>query len=290
MRVPRKRGVVAEFHQKVMNMRFKFLWTAATVLLAGATVVSAGQQNIPATGANPSMTAEPQIRLHVIGALVDLNETELFMLRSIGRGEAHPSVEGGFASLVDWDKFCNVFRHLQQQLRLETLFSRSVVTTDNQAVRTIVGQNSPYVTASLFSHPGVIPKDANAIRNPDLVLMLEVKPKITPDGTVVLRVVPDLPFTSQSKVEICNHELGTVYNLQALDTTVLVRPGEVAMIGGPVNESENTIAHKVPCLGDLPWVGEAFHYRTHEKQKTQLLIFITPHVEQGACRGSVAPR
>jgi general secretion pathway protein D len=36
----------------------------------------------------------------------------------------------------------------------------------------------------------------------------------------------------------------------------------------------------VPLLGDIPWIGEAFKRRQNKKTKTELLIFLTPHVAQ----------
>ena len=36
----------------------------------------------------------------------------------------------------------------------------------------------------------------------------------------------------------------------------------------------------MPLLGDIPWIGEAFKRRQHQKTKTELLIFLTPHVAQ----------
>ena len=54
--------------------------------------------------------------------------------------------------------------------------------------------------------------------------------------------------------------------------------GETVAIGGMIQKRDQKGENKVPWLGDLPYIGAAFRYRTQVKSKTELLIIMTPHI------------
>ena len=56
--------------------------------------------------------------------------------------------------------------------------------------------------------------------------------------------------------------------------------GQTVVIGGLMEDRKTETIDKVPLLGDIPWIGEAFKRRQQQKTKTELLIFLTPHVAQ----------
>jgi hypothetical protein len=71
---------------------------------------------------------------------------------------------------------------------------------------------------------------------------------------------------------------GTSYNDQIVDTTILAGDGETVAIGGLIQKSDKKNENKVPWLGDLPYIGAAFRYRTQDKTKSELIIILTPHI------------
>ena len=216
--------------------------------------------------------------------LAELTDTEKFLLGNLGTGTKFAkSGEEGFACAIPFDTANRVIRHLGEQGLLEVLSCPRVLTTDNQAARIHVGDRQHYVHGSCAQEP-LIWSNIN-----DFGVPLFVTPMTLPDSSILLRVVPDIPVGGQSKVEIANGVLGTVYNLKALDGSVIVREGEAAFVGGPVNELKTMSEHKTPWLGDLPWVGAAFRHQTPGKQRNHLLIFITPTVEQPAAGDRLPP-
>ncbi|MHC4641131.1 MAG: type II secretion system protein GspD, partial [Planctomycetota bacterium] len=54
--------------------------------------------------------------------------------------------------------------------------------------------------------------------------------------------------------------------------------GSTVVIGGLIRDDKTTLEKKIPLLGDLPLVGGLFKFQRDRLQKTNLLIFITPHV------------
>jgi len=61
-------------------------------------------------------------------------------------------------------------------------------------------------------------------------------------------------------------------------TQVRVNNGETIAMGGLIKEDVRELERKVPFLGNIPLIGKLFTYRSNETQKSDLLIFITPHL------------
>jgi hypothetical protein len=63
-----------------------------------------------------------------------------------------------------------------------------------------------------------------------------------------------------------------------VDTTVLAQDGETVAIGGMITKHDAKEETKIPWFGDLPYVGALFRYRTETKDKTELIVILTPHI------------
>jgi type IV pilus secretin PilQ/predicted competence protein len=105
---------------------------------------------------------------------------------------------------------------------------------------------------------------------------LSVTPHVLADGTIDMDVEPSVediigysgPTTDQQPIT----------SKREAKTQIRVRDGEVAVIGGLVREQVIKNVKKVPLLGDIPILGELFKSTNNEITKTDLLIFIIPHV------------
>ena len=69
-----------------------------------------------------------------------------------------------------------------------------------------------------------------------------------------------------------------VTSTRSATTQVVVRHGETLMIGGLIKEVDLQIVRKVPILGDVPLLGLLFRHKTVQKQKVDLMIFVTPRL------------
>ena len=54
--------------------------------------------------------------------------------------------------------------------------------------------------------------------------------------------------------------------------------GETIVLGGLISKLNNRLENKIPWLGDLPYCGALFRYRTQTQEKRELLVVLTPHV------------
>jgi general secretion pathway protein D len=69
-----------------------------------------------------------------------------------------------------------------------------------------------------------------------------------------------------------------ILNKRESDNTLVVEDGEIAVIGGLLDENERRTIEKIPLLGDLPVIGNLFRSRGRERNKTNLMIFIRPTI------------
>ena len=65
---------------------------------------------------------------------------------------------------------------------------------------------------------------------------------------------------------------------ERIETQVLVENGGTVVIGGIYEQIERNQTNKVPFLGDLPVVGNAFKNNTRTNDRSELLVFLTPRV------------
>ena len=65
---------------------------------------------------------------------------------------------------------------------------------------------------------------------------------------------------------------------RTISTTVLVQDSNTVVIGGLIDDSLSLTEYKVPCIGDVPGMGWLFKSRAKNREKTNLFVFMTPHV------------
>jgi len=138
-----------------------------------------------------------------------------------------------------------------------------------------VGKTVPYITRSDTSS---VTSTTTAVYGTsyeykDVSTVLKITPHINDDQFVRLKIdqqVTKLDAASQA---------GTPTTLKrAAKTTVVVKDNETVVIGGLIDESSGTSIYKVPLLGDIPLLGWLFKSLVTTREKTNLFVFITPHI------------
>jgi hypothetical protein len=93
-----------------------------------------------------------------------------------------------------------------------------------------------------------------------------------------MRVHPEISSVANSTINLGNGIQATEFNDEFVDTTVVVEDGETVAIGGMISKHDVKTENKVPWLGDLPGIGALFRFRQQDKNKTELLVILTPHI------------
>ena len=103
---------------------------------------------------------------------------------------------------------------------------------------------------------------------------LEVIPWVSSAGEVTAEIRPEF----STPVGNFDPEVPPTINSRVLDSTVRLQDGETIILGGLIQDEKTVSYNKVPGLGDIPLLGHLFRSRSHENRKTELVIFLTPHV------------
>jgi len=107
----------------------------------------------------------------------------------------------------------------------------------------------------------------------DIGLTLKVKPRIDSDNKVSLNVqatIEDLLPGSQTTLPITSK--------RQVNTTAIVQNGQTIIIGGLVRDNDDLTTKKVPLLGDIPILGNLFKDKIANKDKTTIVILLTPYI------------
>ncbi len=150
--------------------------------------------------------------------------------------------------------------------------SPRVITADQNKAIIEQGTELPYQVATSSGATSIQFRKAN--------LKLEVKPQITPEGSVIMTLDINKDSVGQATPQ------GFAIDTKHVQTEVLVENGGTVVIGGIFTQNESTDVNKVPFLGDIPYAGALFRNTTRVATKTELLIFITPKIvtERAAAR------
>jgi len=209
-------------------------------------------------------------------AVINPSKVGVQGLGNLGVGRVSPSNSiGGFVFSAASDSFNLLIRALKTQGRLDVLSRPQVMALDGQTALINVGREVPIVTSSNVTATGVI---SNNIDRRQVGVILQVTPRITPDGRVLMRVIPEVSSVDPVPVNLGNGQLGTSLNIQHIETTVTASDGETVALGGLITRADAKNENRIPWLGDLPGVGALFRFRTQTKARSELLVVLTPHV------------
>ncbi|MBU0995638.1 MAG: type II secretion system secretin GspD [Proteobacteria bacterium] len=165
-----------------------------------------------------------------------------------------------------------VINAMKSDSDVNILSTPQILTTDNEEASITVGKNVPYLTqtgstASVDSYNNFDYKNVGKI--------LKITPQISKDRQVRLKI----NFEVTQIVEDSKLAATTPSTLKrTIDTTVIVQDKNTVVIGGLIDDSLSTTQYKVPCLGAIPLLGYLFKSFTNTNDKTNLFIFLTPHV------------
>lgn len=152
----------------------------------------------------------------------------------------------------------------------KTISSPRIMTMDQMEAMIQQGIRIPYLVSSASGATSVAWQDAN--------LSLKVKPHITPDGRVMMK----LKITKNALGPQISAFLGYSIKTKEVDSDVLVDNGGTVVIGGIYEQEERDSSTRIPFLGDLPYVGFLFKTKTKSDNRIELLVMITPKIIDNA--------
>jgi len=173
--------------------------------------------------------------------------------------------------------FAAVLRALRGDSTTNIIATPSIVTMDNQEAEIKVAQEVPFVTGQYTNSGGNVGNNLNpfqTIQRQEVGTILKITPQINEGDAVMLKIEQEsssIAATSSGAVDL-------VTNKRTISTNVLIEDGGTVVLGGLIQDSQTGGEQRVPFLGRIPVVGEAFRTRSAKKTKTNLMVFIQPRI------------
>ncbi|HEU4731790.1 MAG TPA: type II secretion system secretin GspD [Kofleriaceae bacterium] len=172
--------------------------------------------------------------------------------------------------------FAVLFRALAEDTNANIISSPSIIAVDNVEARykvgTVIQVSGGTTIVGVTSGANPSPLGSSKLSPEELPLTLNIKPHISNDDLVLLEV------KHEAKELRGETELGPTWDTRAFETRVIVRDQQTVVLGGLGQDKETLQATKVPVLGDLPVLGVLFRTTKKRRQKTNLLVMLTPYI------------
>jgi general secretion pathway protein D len=156
---------------------------------------------------------------------------------------------------------------------------------DNKQAKVNIGDKVPILlstTTTSVPTTGVAQSTSTAtnIEFKDVGIKLTVKPKVDLSNDVTLEL--NLEVTSLGdRVDLGGGTSQFRFGNRTAETTLNVKNGETVVIGGLIRDEDRVNYNKIPGLGDIPLLGKLFSSTDKRKEKTDIILTITPTVVRG---------
>lgn len=177
---------------------------------------------------------------------------------------------------LSFEEFTVAMEILKEQSNTNLVSAPQVTTLDNQQAEIIVGNVVPIATYEHLPLAGTL--QITGYEEKKIGVRLVVTPHFANDSTMVLSVSPEVSEIVEYRGQFNERP---VTSTRSATTQIVMKSGETIMIGGLISSLDRKIVRKVPVLGDIPILGYLFRHKTVTKDKTDLMIFITPHITAG---------
>ena len=151
-----------------------------------------------------------------------------------------------------------------------------ITAMDNEEAEIEVGEKVPVGLSTTASATG----STNSVERENVSIFLKIKPRISPgSNSVRLEIEQRVAELSATQIKAKNlADSSQVTSERKIKTNIMVDDRDTAVLGGLIKEKEENSISKVPLLGDIPVLGWLFKSSNVEKQKTNMVMFITPNI------------
>jgi pilus assembly protein CpaC len=177
-----------------------------------------------------------------------------------------------------------LIRALQQRNLLQILAEPNLLA--------VCGQEASFLAGGEFPFPIVqAGQSGNAvtIEFKEFGVRLKFTANVLDDGLIRMKVAPEVSALDYSNALTVSGFLVPAITTRRADTEVDLRDGQSFAIAGLMDNRVTEIASKIPGLGDLPVIGKLFRSNSTNKNKTELMVLVTPKVVQPLEAGQAPP-
>ena len=227
-----------------------------------------------------------QVLIEVMVAEVTLDdETQLGVEWDYIRGDGSPGTEvlsasmgsTGLQYVVGQTRRWNArLSAMASENKVNLLSSPSVLASDNKEAKIDITTEFPVVSSTTTSITSDNPVESTSVEYRDTGIILSVTPHINENGLVSMEISQEVSETAGDKI-IAGINYPTFFK-RSVTTNLVVKHNQTIVIGGLIKENVSGGTSGVPILSKMPGLGFLFGSDTNKKNKTELILLITPRV------------
>ena len=167
--------------------------------------------------------------------------------------------------------------------RTNVLANPRIRVKNRERARIHIGDKVPVITTTAGA-TGFVSESVNYL---DVGLKLEVEPQVFLEDDVGIRVgleVSNIPQEITSASGTVAYQVGT----RNASTVLRLRDGETQVLAGLINREDRRSADRVPGLGELPVLGRLFSHTRDTRNRTEIVLLITPRLMRSLARPEAA--
>jgi general secretion pathway protein D len=173
--------------------------------------------------------------------------------------------------------FAVVLKALETNGIVNVLSTPTILTSDNKEAEIFVGENVPFIGKIDITNANV--NAFQSIERKDTGITLKITPQISEGEYVKLDIYQEI---SSVKTTTTAGASDLITTKRSAKTAVAVKDQETVAIGGLIQDQDQETVNKVPLLGDIPFLGWLFKTKSITRQKTNLMILLTPRIIKSA--------
>lgn len=234
----------------------------------------------PAGDAGAAIGAFGATSLGILSALSDPTQLGA-VLTGAAIGLIGKSIDTGLVdasgNAIQIPAFGVVLTALQVDGTTNVLSAPNLMTLANEEAEFVVGETVPFSTGGTLTQTGL--PSFNVTRE-DVALTLRLTPQINEGDEVRLEVYQEISRLGET-INVGNGLQVPKTTKRSAKTVISASDNQTIVLSGLMETNDTVSESKVPVLGDIPLIGALFRTKTKTKQKTNLLIFLTPHIIDG---------
>ncbi len=163
---------------------------------------------------------------------------------------------------------------LETDTHADVLSAPTLLTADNEEAMIVVGENLPFV-GSASANAGLPGQIFNSVERQNVGITLDIVPQVSEGDYVKLDLYEEVSNVVNGTA---NNTLGPTTTIRSASTSVLIQNHRTAVVGGLLASQDSIDNQGVPFLSDIPVLGNLFSAKSSDKQKDNLIVFLTPHI------------
>ncbi|OGS21144.1 MAG: hypothetical protein A3J83_08775 [Elusimicrobia bacterium RIFOXYA2_FULL_40_6] len=183
---------------------------------------------------------------------------------------------------VEINNFNAVVDMLQTVGNTDLVSSPRIATLENKEAKILVGTKEAYITTQI-TNPGTTvtnPIVAETVSFVDVGMKLYVTPSIGDNGFITMKIRPEVSSVDRTLTTSQKNVIPIVRTSES-ETTVMVKDGISIIIAGLIENKVLKKTEGIPFFCRIPLIGPLFSRTTNQKVKSELVVFLTPHLMTG---------